>query len=103
MFEKLGTFLDKVQIILIFNFSVACWDIVLALYENTSWCLYISNKSTFVQRNRVVFVSPYSYTHNMRILFHKAHLYKSIRFIFTCGKGLYSQSEWRTAISHVEV
>ena len=42
-------------------------------------------------------------THNMRILFHKAHLYKSIRFIFTCGKGLYSQSEWRTAISHVEV
>ena len=42
-------------------------------------------------------------THNMRILFHKAHLYKSIHFIFTCGKGLYSQSEWRTAISHVEV
>ena len=42
-------------------------------------------------------------THNMRILFPKAHLYKSIRFIFTCGKGLYSQSEWRTAISHVEV
>ena len=23
-------------------------------------------------------------THNTRILFHKAHLYKSIRFIFTC-------------------
>ena len=42
-------------------------------------------------------------THIMRILFHKAHLYKSIRFIFTCGKGLYGQSEWRAAISHVEV
>ena len=42
-------------------------------------------------------------THNKRILFHKAHLYKSIGFIFTCEKGLYSQSEWRTAISHVEV
>ena len=63
MFEKLGTFLDKVQIILIFNFSVACWDIVLALYENTSWCLYISNKSTFVQRNRVVFVSLHTLIH----------------------------------------
>ena len=42
-------------------------------------------------------------TLNTRILFRKSHLYKSIRFIFTCGKGLYSQSEWRTAISHVEV
>ena len=42
-------------------------------------------------------------THNMRILFHKAHLYKSIHFIFTCEKSLYSQSELRTAISHVEV
>ena len=42
-------------------------------------------------------------THNTRILFHKAHLYKSIRFIFTCEKTLYSQSELRTAISHVEV
>ena len=42
-------------------------------------------------------------THNTRILFHKAHLYKSIRFIFTCEKSLYSQSELRTAISHVEV
>ena len=30
-------------------------------------------------------------THNTRILFHKAHLYKSIRFIFTCEKSLYSQ------------
>ena len=46
---------------------------------------------------------PSCRTHNMRISFHKAHLYKSIRFIFTCGKGLYSQSEWSTAISHVEV
>ena len=42
-------------------------------------------------------------THNTRISFHKAHLYKSIRFIFTCEKSLYSQSELRTAISHVEV
>ena len=42
-------------------------------------------------------------TQNTRILFHKAHLYKSIRFIFTCEKSLYSQSELRTAISHVEV
>ena len=42
-------------------------------------------------------------THNTRILFHKAHLYKSIRFIFTCEKSLHSQSELRTAISHVEV
>ena len=42
-------------------------------------------------------------THNTIILFHKAHLYKSIRFIFTCEKSLYSQSELRTAISHVEV
>ena len=42
-------------------------------------------------------------THNARILFHKAHLYKSIRFILTCEKSLYSQSELRTAISHVEV
>ena len=42
-------------------------------------------------------------THNTRILFHQAHLYKSIRFIFTCEKSLYSQSELRTAISHVEV
>ena len=25
-------------------------------------------------------------THDTRILFHKAHLYKSIRFIFTCEK-----------------
>ena len=40
-------------------------------------------------------------THNTRILFHKAHLYKSIRFIFTYEKSLYSQSELRTA--HVEV
>ena len=48
------------------------------------------------------FISTSNITHNMRILFHKAHLYKSIRFIFTCEKGLYSQSEWRTAISHVE-
>ena len=42
-------------------------------------------------------------THNTRILFHKAHLYKSIRFIFTCEKSLYSQSELRTAILHVKV
>ena len=42
-------------------------------------------------------------THNTRILFHKAHLYKSIRCIFTCEKSLYSQSELRTAISHVKV
>ena len=42
-------------------------------------------------------------THNTRILFHKAHLYKSIRFIFTCEKSLYSQLELRTAILHVEV
>ena len=42
-------------------------------------------------------------THNTRILLHKAHLYKSIRFFFTCEKSLYSQSELRTAISHVEV
>ena len=42
-------------------------------------------------------------THKTRILFRKAHLYKSIRFIFTCEKSRYSQSEWRTAISHVEV
>ena len=42
-------------------------------------------------------------THNTRILFHKARLYKSIRFIFTCVKSLYSQSELRTAISHVKV
>ena len=41
-------------------------------------------------------------THNTRILFHKAHLYKSIRFSFTCEKSLYSQSELRTAISHVK-
>ena len=26
-------------------------------------------------------------THNSRILLHKAHLYKSIRFIFTCEKA----------------
>ena len=42
-------------------------------------------------------------THNTRILFHKAHLYKSVRCIFTCEKSLYSQSELRTAISHVKV
>ena len=42
-------------------------------------------------------------THSTRILFHKAHLYKSKRFIFICEKRLYSQSELRTAISHVEV
>ena len=42
-------------------------------------------------------------TDNTRISFHKAHLYKSIRFIFTCEESLYSQSEFRTAISHVEV
>ena len=42
-------------------------------------------------------------THNMRILFHKAPLYESIRFIFTCEKSLYSQSEWLTALSRVEV
>ena len=42
-------------------------------------------------------------THNTRILFHKAHLYKSIRCIFTCEKSLYSKSELRTAISHVKV
>ena len=46
---------------------------------------------------------PSFITHNTRILFYKAHLYKSIRFIFTCEKSLYSQSELRTAISHVEV
>ena len=45
----------------------------------------------------------YFITHNTRILFHKAHLYKSIRCIFTCEKSLYSQSELRTAISHVKV
>ena len=45
----------------------------------------------------------YFITHNTRILFHKAHLYKSIRFIFTCEKSLYSQSQLRTAISHVKV
>ena len=33
----------------------------------------------------------------------KAHLLKSTRFIFTCGKSLYSQLEWRTALSRVEV
>ena len=33
-----------------------------------------------------------------RILFRKAYLYKSIRFIFTCEKSLYSRSEWRTAV-----
>ena len=42
-------------------------------------------------------------TQNTRILFHKAHLYKSFRFIFTCEKSLYSQSEWRTAISRAKV
>ena len=58
-------------------------------------------KKAFVSGNKIIV--ELLITHNMRILFHEAHLYKSIRFIFTCGKGLYSQSEWRTAISHVEV
>ena len=35
---------------------------------------------------------------NTRISFRKAHLQKSICYIFTCEKSLYSQSEWRTAI-----
>ena len=34
---------------------------------------------------------------------HKPHLHKSIRFIFTCEKSLYILSEWRTALSCVEV
>ena len=43
------------------------------------------------------------FTRNTKILFHKANLQKSIRFIFTCEKSLYSQSEWRSAVSRVEV
>lgn len=39
----------------------------------------------------------YFITRITRILFRKAYLYKSIRFIFTCEKNLYSQSEWRSA------
>ena len=31
------------------------------------------------------------------------YLWKSIRFIFTREESLYSQSEWRTVLSHVEV
>ena len=53
--------------------------------------------------NREVLIVKIIITHNTRILFDKALLYKSIRFIFTCEKSLYSQSELRTAISHVEV
>ena len=37
-------------------------------------------------------------TRNARISFHKAHLQKSICYIFTYEKSLYSQSEWRTAV-----
>ena len=37
-------------------------------------------------------------TRNTRISFRKAHLQKSICYIFTCEKSLYSQSEWRTAV-----
>ena len=58
---------------------------------------------TSLEKKIDIFVRvKYFITHNTRILFHKAHLYKSIRFIFTCEKSLYSQSELRTAISHVE-
>ena len=43
-------------------------------------------------------------TLNARILFHKAHLQKSIPFIFICEKVYtYSPSEWRGAVSRVEV
>ena len=37
-------------------------------------------------------------TRNTRISFRKAHLQKSICYIFTCEKSLYSQSKWRTAV-----
>ena len=37
-------------------------------------------------------------TRNTKISFQKAHLQKSICFIFTCEKSLYSQSEWRIAV-----
>ena len=36
-------------------------------------------------------------------LLKKNHLWKSISFIFTREESLYSQSEWRTVLSHVEV
>ena len=64
-----------------------------------SLIIMVGNGYTKHDRGGVVRFS----THNTRILFHKAHLYKSIRFIFTCEKSLYSQSELRTAISYVEV
>ena len=48
------------------------------------------------QNNTYIFIAH-------EILLHKANLYKSIRFIFAREKSLYSQSERRTALSHVEV
>ena len=53
-----------------------------------------TDKLSVSQRRGIISLIPKDennlITHNTRILFHKAHLYKSIRFIFTCEKSLYS-------------
>ena len=43
------------------------------------------------------FISTSTITYNMRIVFHKAHLYKSIRFVFTCANqnGVQLFHMWR--------
>lgn len=64
------------------------------LVSNLSFDCRLNCNSHWKKGQKVIFFIA----RNTRISFHKAHLSKSVYFIFTCEKSQYSQSEWSTAV-----